>query len=249
MDRCSIWLLPRVRRPDLIDLGHILLRLCLPTPALIILSLIIILLRLIFDVVRNFWQGLNFVVWCTHNTWYSRRWTRLGNTDFEWFISESTWLEQKTCTWFSKVLSHLLKGDFASETVLSISLHLLKLRSIWQSSLHVWKNIWHQLWKRMGSVCFLCQKQFPPFHEGGDTREGWQDFAQSQRLKQKELLNMGFLDPRLPMGYVYRSFVLSKALPPGTRFTPAVLFPACTVLSWTPYPIPSLRSASVFWGD
>lgn len=41
---------------------------------------------------------------------------------------------------------------------------------------------------------------------------------QPQQLKQKELLSVGFLDPRLPMDYVYRSFVLSEALPPGTAF-------------------------------
>lgn len=47
----------RGRRPDLMDLGHILLNLLDPTPAPIILLLAIIPLRLIFNAVTNFLQG------------------------------------------------------------------------------------------------------------------------------------------------------------------------------------------------
>lgn len=60
------------------------------------------------------------------------------------------------------------------------------------------------------SICFLYWKQLLHSHEGEDIGEGWQDFLQPQQLKQKELLNMGFLDHRLPINYVYRSSCLLR---------------------------------------
>ena len=50
------------RKADLVDLGHILLHLCYLTSAPHYLQSCSYSLRLIFDAVRNFWQGLNFVM-------------------------------------------------------------------------------------------------------------------------------------------------------------------------------------------